>query len=222
MWNYAQHFAMSDNARPLLRAVDTRSDQCRGPARPTAWTIVATTKSRQRRRRLLLRQRRPGRPDHDQRRRSGYDVARDPKIRSICPASISAICLTAPASPGAALWAASTWTPPTRMVRPAASARRIRLIVGDDVVDYIPHHAWFQYYASTANPTHARPNSIARSATARSRRHAHDPANHQYDLDDFYAAVSAGNFPAVSFLKLPAYQDGHAAYSDPLTSRTAW
>ena len=21
--------------------------------------------------------------------------------------------------------------------------------------DYIPHHAWFQYYASTRNPTHA-------------------------------------------------------------------
>ena len=29
------------------------------------------------------------------------------------------------------------------------------------VVDYIPHHAWFQYYASTANPTHARPSSVA-------------------------------------------------------------
>ena len=28
-------------------------------------------------------------------------------------------------------------------------------------VDYIPHHAWFQYYASTSNPTHARPSSVA-------------------------------------------------------------
>jgi len=28
--------------------------------------------------------------------------------------------------------------------------------------------------------------------------------------------VSAGNFPSVSFLKAPAYQDGHAGYSDPL------
>jgi phospholipase C len=43
-----------------------------------------------------------------------------------------------------------------------------------------------------------------------------DPANHQYDMDDFFAAVSAGNFPSVSFLKAPAYQDGHAGYSDPL------
>jgi len=28
-------------------------------------------------------------------------------------------------------------------------------------VDYIPHHAWFQYYASTSNPSHARPSSVA-------------------------------------------------------------
>jgi phospholipase C len=43
-----------------------------------------------------------------------------------------------------------------------------------------------------------------------------DAANHQYDIQDFFTAVSAGNFPAVSFLKAPGYQDGHAGYSDPL------
>ncbi|HEX8892779.1 MAG TPA: alkaline phosphatase family protein [Terriglobales bacterium] len=80
--------------------------------------------------------------------------------------------------------------------------------------DYIPHHAWFQYYASTANPTHARPKSIANIGKSG------DPANHQYDLADFYAAVSAGNFPAVSFIKAAAYQDGHAGYSDPLDEQT--
>jgi phospholipase C len=46
--------------------------------------------------------------------------------------------------------------------------------------------------------------------------HKGDAANHQYDINDFYTAVSAGNFPAVSFLKAPGYQDGHAGYSDPL------
>jgi phospholipase C len=76
--------------------------------------------------------------------------------------------------------------------------------------DYIPHHQPFQYYASTANPTHARPSSV------RSIGYSGDPANHQYDLNDFYAAVRAGNYPAVSFLKAPGYQDGHAGYSDPL------
>ena len=28
--------------------------------------------------------------------------------------------------------------------------------------------------------------------------------------------MKAGNFPSVSYIKLPAYQDGHAGYSDPL------
>ena len=40
--------------------------------------------------------------------------------------------------------------------------------------------------------------------------------NHQYDIHDFFDAINAGNFPAVSFLKAPGYQDGHAGYSDPL------
>jgi phospholipase C len=32
--------------------------------------------------------------------------------------------------------------------------------------------------------------------------------------------VNAGNFPAVSFLKAPGYQDAHAGYSDPLDDQT--
>jgi phospholipase C len=43
-----------------------------------------------------------------------------------------------------------------------------------------------------------------------------DPANHNYDINDFYAAVAAGNFPAVSFLKAPSYQDAHPGNSNPL------
>jgi len=75
--------------------------------------------------------------------------------------------------------------------------------------DYIPHHAWFQYFPSTANPEHTPPASAAEVG--------HDgAANHQYDLSDFWTAAEAGNMPAVSFLKPPAYQDGHAGYSDPL------
>src|SRR5882757_3359618 len=80
--------------------------------------------------------------------------------------------------------------------------------------DYIPHHQPFQYYASTANPTHARPKSAA--SVGRNG----DGANHQYDTHDFFDAVNAGNFPAVSFLKAPGFQDGHAGYSDPLDEQT--
>jgi len=75
--------------------------------------------------------------------------------------------------------------------------------------DYIPHHAFFQYFASTANPTHARPASESEIGNG-------GAANHQYDLEDFYTAIKAGNLPAVSFIKPIALQDGHAGYSDPL------
>jgi phospholipase C len=79
--------------------------------------------------------------------------------------------------------------------------------------DYIPHHQPFQYYASTANPMHTRPASISEIGH-------NGPANHQYDTHDFFDAIKAGNFPAVSFLKAPGYQDGHAGYSDPLDEQT--
>jgi phospholipase C len=79
--------------------------------------------------------------------------------------------------------------------------------------DYIPHHQPFQYYTQTANPKHLRPSSV--SAIGQE-----DQANHQYDSDDFFDAVKAGNFPAVSFLKAPGYQDAHAGYSDPLDEQT--
>ncbi len=83
------------------------------------------------------------------------------------------------------------------------------------VADYIPHHQPFQYYPSTANPTHVRPSSVAAIGTSND-----GGANHQYDLTDFYAALKAGNLPSVSYLKAAAYQDGHAGYSDPLDEQT--
>lgn len=79
--------------------------------------------------------------------------------------------------------------------------------------DYSPHHEPFQYFASTANPHHLPPTSVAMIGHQ-------DQANHQYDLSRFWQAADAGNLPAVSFLKAPAYQDGHAGYSDPLDEQT--
>jgi phospholipase C len=79
--------------------------------------------------------------------------------------------------------------------------------------DYIPHHSFFNYFASTANLNHARPASINEIGFA-------GKANHQYDLQDFFTAASVGRMPAVSFLKASAFQDGHAGYSDPLDEQT--
>jgi len=86
-------------------------------------------------------------------------------------------------------------------------------ILGHPVKDYSPHHQPFQYYASTANPRHLPPTSVAAIGTQ-------DQANHQYDLRDFFAAGDAENLPSVSYLKAPEYQDGHAGYSDPLDEQT--
>jgi phospholipase C len=82
-------------------------------------------------------------------------------------------------------------------------------IAGSVQTDYSAHHQPFQYYPQTANPAHLPPTSVAAIGHQ-------DQANHQYDLADFWAAANAGNMPAVSFLKAPRYQDGHAGYSDPL------
>jgi len=87
-------------------------------------------------------------------------------------------------------------------------------VTATNKADYIPHHEPFQYYVTTANPTHVRPTSVATIG------HAGDAGNHQYDTQDFFDAVSAGNFPAVSYLKAPGYQDAHAGYSDPLDEQT--
>ena len=88
--------------------------------------------------------------------------------------------------------------------------------VGAAVGDYIPHHNWFQYFASTANPTHARTSSLITIGYSYKHDGHADPANHEYSLEDFYNALNAGNFPSVSYVKQTAYQDGHAGYSDPL------
>lgn len=76
--------------------------------------------------------------------------------------------------------------------------------------DYMPHHEPFQYYKSTANPKHIRPTS------PKTVGKNEDAANHQYDTHDFFDAIKAGNFPTVSYLKAPGYQDGHSGYSSPL------
>ncbi len=93
-------------------------------------------------------------------------------------------------------------------------------VVHETVNDYIQHHNWFQYFPSTANPTHARPTSLAAVGYSFDRNGSADPANHEYDIQDFYNAVKSGNFPAVSYIKMPAYEDGHAGYSDPINEQT--
>jgi phospholipase C len=77
---------------------------------------------------------------------------------------------------------------------------------------YNAHYAPFQYYLSTANPHHRPPSSVAAIGHT-------DQANHQYSLDDFWAAVAAHHLPSVVFLKPSVTQTGHAADSTPLAEQ---
>ncbi len=106
--------------------------------------------------------------------------------------------------------------------------------------DYIPHHEPFQYYASTANPHHLTiPPPVAttpwpdwpRSGPTRNRsvvamgwaRSSTPPTTSTTPATSTssWRQIAQGNLPAthlpaVSFLKAPGYEDGHAGYSDPL------
>jgi phospholipase C len=95
----------------------------------------------------------------------------------------------------------------------------------------------FQFYESTANPHHLSvPTDSAGNDTLTgletigwdtqsyvNGQPQFDTPNHQYDMTDFdqlVAAINSGNLPpsalpAVTFLKAPTYETGHAADSDP-------
>ncbi len=79
--------------------------------------------------------------------------------------------------------------------------------------DYSTGVTPFMKYASTRNPHHLRPTSVAMIGKQ-------DQANHMYDISDFFTALSAGNMPAVSYVKAPVYEYGHPNSSDPLTEQT--
>jgi phospholipase C len=218
LWRYAQHFALSDNAY-----TDTY-----GPSTPGALEVVAGQTNGMR---ILATTKRPGEVAS-----SSYYVADgqggwtmindvDP-AHDLCSNPEDQVLMTGK-NIGDLLDAASVgwggfmggFDLGVTNANGTTGCRRSThsTVVGSDVGDYVAHHNWFQYYVSTANPTHARPSSVqAIGHSFEADGSTRDPANHEYDLHDFYAAVKAGNFPAVSYIKADAYQDGHAGYSDPL------
>jgi phospholipase C len=79
--------------------------------------------------------------------------------------------------------------------------------------NYNVHYDPFQYYPSTVNRHHLPPTSTALIG------HQGDQANHQYDLNSFWAALNAGNLPAVSFLKATSTETGHPADGSTLAEQ---
>ena len=208
LWNYAQHFAMSDNSYGSTF----------GPSTPGAINLVSGQTNGV----IDIRNGKGGVADGGQ---GSFTLISDPDpVGDVCSATTRMLASMAGNNIGDLLSEANvTWgwfnggfdlsvtnaNGTTGCKRSSTSP-----VSGKTVPDYSPHHQPFQYYSSTANPTHARPTSIQDIG------HNSDAAKHEYDVHDFYDAIRAGNFPAVNFLKAPAYEDGHAGYSNPLDEQT--
>ena len=197
LWNYAQHFAMSDNSYNTVF----------GPSTPGALNLVSG-------------QTHGATPSSPSKGVVGGTLINDldPTFDD-CSTGTTAT-MSGPNIGDLLNAAGLTWgffQGGFRPTTPANPATKVKAVCGSahlnvggaPVGDYSAHHQPFQYYASTANPHHLPPSS------AQAIGHT-DAAKHQYDLADFTTALRAGNLPAVSFLKAAKYQDGHAGYSDPL------
>ncbi len=197
-WNYAQHFAMSDNFY----------DTTYGPSTPGALNLIsgqthgATPNA-------IAGAVAQGSVIGDP--RPFYDDCSSGATISMSGQNVGNLLNGSHLSWG---WFQGGFRPTGTSNGKAVCGASHKNIGGNTVTDYIPHHEPFQYYASTSNPHHLPPTSTALIG------HQGDQANHQYDLVDFWSAVKSGNMPAVSFLKAAAYQDGHAGYSDPLDEQT--
>src|SRR5215467_12188448 len=205
LWNYAQHFAMSDNSHSSTF----------GPSTPGALNLISGQTNG-------VSKTLNGTGDEVDGGNGSLTVIGDPDpIADVCSNPTRNQVQMAGRNIGDMLSAAGvTWGSfmggfNLSTVNPNGTTGCPRSSTGlaGSTKDYIPHHAWFQYYASTANPNHTRPASIAEIGH-------NGAANHGYDLHDFFDAVKEGNFPAVSFIKAQAFQDGHAGYSDPLDEQT--
>lgn len=198
MWNYAQHFAMSDNSYNTTY----------GPSTPGALNLVAGQTHG------VL----PDSPGLGSKAViAGTVIGDDQPQYDDCSTSKTPVGLGGK-NVGDLLNAKGvTWGWFEGGFRPTSVGADGKAVCGASHLgsdgkpkgDYLPHHEPFQYYASTANPHHLPPSSVDMIGKT-------DQANHQYDLADFWAALDAHNLPAVVYLKAPAYQDGHSGYSGPL------
>ncbi len=200
LWQYAQHFAMSDNA-----FADTY-----GPSTPGALNVIAGQTNGMR---IVATTKQPATlatysyyvndgqggvtmiNDVD----PGYDVCSVPNDQAMLAGKNIGDLLNA---------AGVTWggfmggfnletTNPNGTTGCKRSTHST--VVGKEIWDYIPHHNWFQYFASTANPKHARPSSIATIGYSYGPDgKTPDPANHEYGrpVDFLKAAEARRQFPA--------------------------
>jgi len=84
---------------------------------------------------------------------------------------------------------------------------------------YNSHYAPFDYFQDTSNPHHISPTSLDAIGTDSCVNQL--CANHNYDLSYFYKALAAGNLAAVTYLKFAENDTGHPSDSTPLLEQTS-
>jgi phospholipase C len=216
LWNYAQHFAMSDNsfdtvfgpstpgAINVISGMTGGADTAANVGAIAAGDVVTTTLNGVTSNSVI------GDPDpfYD-------DCSGSEKIGMLSTNKNVGDLLSAKGISWG--WFQGGFTPTTKFVPangstpavPAACATKTNRIDGTPEAAYSAHHNPFQYYASTSNPHHLPPTSL--------NEVGHDgQANHQYDLSWFQKAALANGLPAVSYLKANRAQDGHPSNSSPL------
>lgn len=216
LWNYAQHYALNDNS------YDTNF----GPSTPGAINLISGQTNGVNQSTSVNG---PGIPSYvipDG--QGGYTLIADgDPLQDVCSASTRYQLELTGKNIGDLLnranltwgWFGGGFDRTVRNPNGTTDCARstVSPVTGLTEPDYVPHHEPFQYYATTRNPTHARPSSVrAIGYTKVPGTNKPDPANHQYDLEDWFQALNADNLPAVSFLKAQSYQDGHAGNSNPL------
>lgn len=208
LWNYAQHYALNDNSfgtgfgPSTVGALNLISGQTNGVVdQSSAGSSIVADGS------------------------GGYTVVGDPNpLGDVCSPTTSAAVTMGGTNIGDLLnsrgiswgWFQGGFDLTIKNPNGTTGCSRstTSAITGVNELDYTPHYEAFQYYASTQNLAHTRPSSPSTVGLDG------DPANHQYDIHDFFDAVKADNFPAVSFLKAPTYETGHAGSSNPLDEQT--
>jgi phospholipase C len=201
LWNYAQHFAMSDNSFGTSF----------GPSTPGALNLVSGNTHgvtpadlKDGEDVLSVQGTVIGDPDPQ------FDDCANPKagLIAVSGRNVGDLLNAKHVTWG---WFQGGFRPTGTKDGKAVCAAASTNLLGKSVKDYSPHHEPFEYYQQTANPHHLPPSSV--DAIGHD-----DQANHQYDLADLDAALAKGRLPAVSFVKAKKYQDGHAGfgYSNPI------
>jgi phospholipase C len=186
LWNYAQHFAMSDDffgttfGTTVMGHLNLVSGQTHGATPATVSGKVANGS--------VIANIDP----------TGDDCSTGKTIQMAGP-SVGDLLTANKITWG---WFYGDWTP-------ASITNGVATCISQED----PHYTPFQYFASTLNPHHTPPSSVAAIGSS-------DQAMHQYALTDFWNAVANGNMPAVSFLKAPANETGHPSTSSPLLEQT--